>query len=56
VVFCQPIALVTQPLYMLRQVHRPAYCAARALTGPHAHQIQNRNAQSFTHAQLDEEA
>jgi hypothetical protein len=54
VMFRQPIALVAQLLYVLCQIHRAGNCVARTLTGPHAHEIQNRNSQS--HMRLDEEA
>jgi hypothetical protein len=39
--FGQPVALVSQLLDVLRQVHRSGNGAARGLTGSHAHKIQN---------------
>ena len=43
VMFRQPIALVSQPLRVLRQVDRSGNCAARGLARSHAHKIEYRN-------------
>jgi hypothetical protein len=51
---CQPEACVSQSLHVLRQVDRPRDRAARRLPSAHAHKVQYRNRQSFTHVGLDE--
>jgi hypothetical protein len=39
--FCQPVALISQPFDVLRQFHRPGDCAACGLTRSHADKIQH---------------